>query len=174
MEEPLKIYKILFSIHQNIFNGDKILLSVNQKIFTESFYLDKINSINDNNVYSGLCDILWDEFTISFKIINKESFNTSHFNLDSHLNRDDVNYNHVNDIFNKRIYKCDEYDYEYSICNKIYNFTNYTLAGTKAITFYAKPLKYSTFVLLIISEFLNENEYNDDIKIPIMLSYNDI
>jgi len=81
---------------------------------------------------------------------------------------DDIDYNHVNDICDKSntIPSLKEYELSYSMYNHYHN--------KSAVTLFVNPLKYPSLVSLVLSNFLTNNDYPQDIKNLILSYYNDV
>ena len=80
---------------------------------------------------------------------------------------DDIDYNHVNDICGKsNIFLPKEYELSYSVYFNFYN--------KSAISLFVDPLKYPSLVSLVLSNFLTNNNYPQDLKNLILSCYNDV
>jgi len=130
--------------------------------------LNKVNTINDVNIYENSCSI---KGNYSDTIIIKLEHNYFNDLLNGggqiYIFEDDIDYNHVNDICDKsNIYQQKEYELSYSVYNHYYN--------KSALTLFIDPLKYPSLVSLVLSNFLCNNDYTQDIKNLILSYYNDV
>jgi len=92
---------------------------------------------------------------------------------------DDVDYNHINNICGKmvdpltgnvyvfgNVYHPKNYELPYSVYHNFYK--------KSALTLFIDPLKYPGLVSLVLFEFLNNNNYPQDLKNCILLLYNNV
>ena len=162
-----RINRILYSIDKNQFDDDIldiIIIDYFSQKFKFSIKLNKIKTINDINIYENLCNILFTSSVI-IKLCNGPFNDISKLNGLLTITEDDINYNHVNDICGD-IYHLKNYEVSYSV--------NHLSFNKSAISLIVDPLKYPELVSLVLFEFLEINDYPQDIKNCILLLYNNV
>lgn len=173
------ITRILFSINKDDYNND--ILDISIKIKYDLYYtyhkmkLNKINTVNKINVVDGVdttvnvyenwCVIPLDSERICTTLLNKPFNDILKGCGEIYILEDDIGYNHINDVCGK-IFPPKKDEISYSV---YYNFFN-----NSSITLFVGPPKYPELLLLVLFEFLRNNDYPQDIKNCILLSYNDV
>ena len=161
------ITRILFSVHKDHFNDDvlNIVIRVCNRLNNQFGFRDliKTNTINNINIYESLCDIFCNSDTVIITLCNPPFNDMLKGNGTLHIIEDDINYNHVNDICGN-IFHPKDYELSYSVNNLFFK--------SSAITLFVDPLKYPQLVSLVLFQFLNNNDYPQDLKNYILLLYN--
>lgn len=165
----------MFSIHKDQFDSENLDILVSTSYFNKNssrsqtkisndIILNKSKTINDVNVYENSCNILYDSSVI-IKLLDPSFNDLLKGNGEFYIFEDDIDYNHVNDHLGNVCYPQD-YELSYSVNNSFYK--------KSAITLFIDPLKYPQLVSLVLFEFLQDNNYPQDIKNIILMLYNDV
>lgn len=163
------IRRIIFSIDKNQFDDEILHIDVNlHKDYHCYLKLNKINTINDVNIYENSCSIKGNySDTIIINLEHDYFNNLLKGGRQIYIIEDDIDYNHVNDICGKsNIFLPKEYELSYSVYFNFYN--------KSAISLFVDPLKYPSLVSLVLSNFLTNNNYPQDLKNLILSCYNDV
>jgi hypothetical protein len=127
--------------------------------------LNKINTINNVNIYENLCNIRWDGTRAIITLSGNPFNNWLKNNGELSIIEDDIDYFHLNAICGN-IYYPKKYELSYSVC--------YLFFKNSYINLFVDPLKYPELVSLVLFEFLKINDYPQDLKNYILLLYNDV
>lgn len=167
------INRIFYSVDKNQFDDDILDIIIKPVCFQKNhrrlhanyLKLNKIETVNNINIYESLCNTSWDPST-SIIIIFSKSF---HYLLkgtgEIRVIEDDIGCNYVNDLCGD-ICHPKNYELKYNVYNNFFK--------KSAITLFVDRLKYPELVLLVLFEFLKINYYPQDLKNCILLLYNDV